>query len=162
MTQKHLSLKTFSRSLVAIAALGLATTACETANGGNVYSGNEVGVPAKTKSGRLLSVEAVVIENENRRIGAASGAIIGGAAGSEIGNGDAEQIAGGVAGAVIGGVAGDAIERRMRRQQGMRYTVELDNGEIVTIVQADASPIANVGDNVRIQYGNKARVLPAY
>ncbi len=137
-------------------------TACAVSPAGNVYSARDAGVPNRVVMGTVIAVEPVVIQGDNTGIGATSGAVIGGVAGSQVGGGDDERAIAGVAGAIIGGVIGNAAERNARTVQGYRYTIEVDGEGVQTITQADPQPVAGPGGRVRIEYGSRVKVLPAY
>ncbi len=145
--------------LVAIAVAGAMATACVT-GGGNSYDRYSVGVPAEVFGGRLIGAEPVRLDGTQSGVGAVSGAAIGGALGSQIGGGRAENVAAGVGFALIGGLIGAALEEGATAQNAFRYTVELDDGRTISIVQADGHPIAQVGSRVRVEYGREVRVLP--
>jgi outer membrane lipoprotein SlyB len=164
----QMTLKTPSRTLkkvlvaAALALTGLVAVGCATAPGGNVYSSRDVGAPTRIKMGTLMDAEPVLIQGDNNRIGAASGAVIGGVVGSQVGGGKDERAVGAVAGAVLGGVLGNATEKQVKKQQGYRYTIDLDGEGLVTVVQADKQPIARPGSRVRVEYGAVVKVLPSY
>lgn len=145
--------------LVALALAGAAATACAT-GGAYDYDRYAVGVPAEVYGGKLIGVEPVRIGGTRSGVGAVSGATIGGALGSEIGGGRAENVAAGVGLAVIGGLIGAAIEEDATSQSAFRYTVELDDGRTISIVQPDPGPVAAIGSRVRVEYGRAVRVLP--
>jgi outer membrane lipoprotein SlyB len=77
-----------------------------------------------------------------------------------VGGGDKANAAGAVAGAVIGGLAGGAIERGVTGARGFAYTVRKNDGTMVTITQG-ADIAMRPGQRVYIEYGARARVIPA-
>ena len=85
--------------------------------------------------------------------------------GSQIGYGKG-QVAGAVLGGLAAGVAGHYIEKALTEQDGWEYTVKLDDGRTVSIVQG-AEPPLNVGQRVRVvksqgkTKSQRSRVLPA-
>ncbi|MFQ5562188.1 MAG: hypothetical protein ACE5FO_01330 [Parvularculaceae bacterium] len=156
---------TFARLICAparLAAIALAGAALAACAGGGAYDYDRyaVGVPAEVYGGRLIGVEPVRIGGTRSGVGAVSGAAIGGALGSEIGGGRAENVAAGVGLAVVGGLIGAAIEEDATSQDAFRYTVELDDGRTISVVQPDHRPVAAVGSRVRVEYGRAVRVLP--
>ena len=156
-----MNLKSLTRGAL-VGALVLGSAACATSPAGNVYKAEDAGIPTRVVMGTITGVEPVVIQGDNIGVGAATGAVIGGVAGSQVGGGDEERAIAGVAGAVIGGVIGNATERRARTTQGFRYTINIDGEGTQTIVQADPQPVAGPGQRVRIEYGSRVKVLPAY
>ncbi len=155
MTQRSM------RAALAAAFALFALSACSGGLSGSDYPKSEVGVPAKVRSATVLAVRAVKLDGGSGAKGALAGAAAGGALGSTIGGGTEERVAAGVAGAVIGGIAGAAIERGVTGDEGMEYTLKLDEtGETIAIVQGDPQPIAAVGQRVSLVYGDRVRVVP--
>jgi outer membrane lipoprotein SlyB len=108
--------------------------------------------------GTLTSIRAVDIRPGETRVGTVAGAVIGGAGGSQIGSSTAANIAGTVGGAVIGGAIGGALQGT-QRTRGIEFTIELDSGEAVAIVQPGNANDYRVGDRVRITgTADRARV----
>ncbi|MBL0900862.1 MAG: hypothetical protein IBJ17_19480 [Reyranella sp.] len=74
------------------------------------------------------------------------GAIAGGAITNSVGG----AVVGGLLGAVAGGVAGTAIDQNSGRR-GIEITLQRDNGQRVTVAQADDGDI-QMGDRAMIVY----------
>ncbi|GAB4536882.1 MAG: glycine zipper 2TM domain-containing protein [Parvularculaceae bacterium] len=148
----------------AIAALsGFALSACVSDLSSGTYDRASVGVPQETLEGTVVAIRPIRIEGTQSGIGAGTGAIVGGALGSTVGGGTAERVAVGALGAVLGGVLGSAVERGTTSRQGFEYTINLDNGNTVTIAQGDPQPVTGEGGRVRVLYGpGYVRVAPAY
>jgi len=154
------------RALVAaLAAPLLLTTGCVT--GANDYNRASVGVPSEIVKGRLVGLEPVRINGNRSGLGAASGAALGGALGSQVGRNRGYRgryrgntnVAGAIGFAILGGLVGAAIEEGATGGNGWRYTIELEDGRTITLVQGDRDPIARVGEPVRVEYGRQVRVL---
>lgn len=141
------------------AGAALAVTGCASNQGARDYKTSEVGQITRVEEGVIVSSEPVNIEGREGVIGAVTGAVIGGIAGSQIGGDDASRTVGGVAGAVGGGVIGREIEKSATKKAGFRYTVRMNDGELITIVQGGDVAMAN-GTPVYVQYGQRARVVP--
>jgi len=135
---------------------------CVSGLGGDDYGRYAVGVPASVYPGTLIGYEPVRIEGSRSGAGALSGAALAGGLGSTVGNSTAEGLAAGLGLAVVGGLLGAAIEEGVTGADGFRYTIELEDGRTIALVQADAAPVAPVGSRVRVEYGDRVRVLPAY
>ena len=73
---------------------------------------------------------------------------MGFALGSTVGGGSGRGVAR-AAGTVAGAAAGGSIEEGATRQKGLEITVKLDNGQVVSIVQA-ADEKFDEGDLVRV------------
>jgi len=95
--------------------------------------------------GSITNLRAVDIYSGQTRVGAISGAIIGGAAGAVLGSSAGATVGGAAAGAAVGGAAG-ASERR----NGVEFTIRLDRGETVAVVQQGNVNNFRVGDRVRV------------
>ena len=93
-------------------------------------------------------VREVQIEGTKSGAGAIAGGIMGFALGSTIGSGSGRTVAR-AAGTVGGAAAGAAIEEGATRQMGLEITVQLDNGEVVSIVQG-ADETFDEGDLVKV------------
>jgi outer membrane lipoprotein SlyB len=141
-------------------ALSAALSGCATSTAGDTYSRDQVGSVNQVEMGTVLGVRQVKIEGTKSGIGTTAGVIAGGAAGSQIGGGTASNIIGGVAGAVVGGLIGAAAEEGLTRDTGYEYSIKLDDGRTVTIVQAGDAAIAP-GTRVQVIFGERARVVPA-
>jgi outer membrane lipoprotein SlyB len=99
--------------------------------------------------GTIVNLQAVDIRPGQTRVGAITGAIIGGAAGSTLGSSTAANVAGAAAGATVGGAAGSAVQGADRRN-GVEFTIRLDNGDTVAVVQNGNVNDYRVGDRVRV------------
>lgn len=139
------------------ATLGVA--ACETTYGPTTYGRAEAGSMAYTETGTVVGVRPVTFEEGDLRGGTAAGAIAGGAAGAALGGDTEGSLAGGAIGAVAGALIGREIQKRAYSGQGYAYTVELDNGEIVTVAQGGQQAIP-VNTRVFVETGANARVYP--
>lgn len=133
---------------------------------GSTYSRSDVGYATEVIPGRLIGIEPVRINGSNSGVGAVSGAALGGVLGSNVGRnrgyrGRGGNAAGAIGFAILGGLLGAAIEEGATGGNGYRYTIELDDGRQITVVQRDGNPVAEVGSNVRVEYGRTTRILPA-
>lgn len=132
--------------LMLIAAL--AATACAAPSSGRIYSRHEARVAWDVKYGEVVDVDDAVIEGRHSPLGRIGGGFIGYQAGRTVGGGSGRAVAGAV-GAVAGAVAGSAIEERATRQQAWQFTVELDSGRTISIVQARDQSFT-LGERVRV------------
>jgi len=136
------------------AAAMLTLSACASSDSGT-YSSRDVGQVIETSRGRVVSSRPVDISSsEQSGLGAATGGVVGGIAGSTIGKGKGQSLAT-AAGILIGVLVGSMVEHEMRSGQGTEYTVEMDDGRVVTIVQNQKSGEAPIpdGQDVAVQYG---------
>lgn len=112
--------------------------------------------------GTVLSVGPADMPGENTGVGGVAGAVAGGVIGSRFGGGWG-KVATTVGGAIAGGAAGTAVETSLQTSSGLRYTVKLDRGYVLTIVQHRDSgdPVFQPGTRVRVETtGHAQRVLP--
>lgn len=142
--------------LVLPLALTVGVSACMEDNG--VQPG-VVSAPAsgfRGETGRVMAIREVPLRNgqsgvsNGTLIGGGVGAAGGAVAGAAIGGSAGSAILGGVLGAVGGAVAGTAIDRNSTRR-GIEVTVRRDDGQTVTIAQADDGDV-QMGDRVAIVY----------
>lgn len=142
--------KSFS---IVLAVSTLLLAGCGTDFSGNRYEASAVGEVSRTDRGTVISLRKVELKPESSTAGTALGAVGGGVVGSLFGGGNA-KFATAAAGAVAGGVAGNALASRA--EEGIEYTVRLENGSIVTIAQG-STPAISVGQKVYIVNSNKGR-----
>lgn len=139
--------------------LTLLLGACAENIGANHYNTSSVGQVNRAARGTVVAVRQVTVSDGDGQIGKLSGAIAGGAAGSMIGGNDAVRVMGGVGGAVLGGIVGDAVQEGVTRQTGYEYTIQLENGGLVTITQG-TDILLQPGQRCLVLYGKQARVVP--
>lgn len=131
--------------------------------GQNVYNYNEVGRSSLVNFATILAVREVNIRGKNTGLGAGVGAAAGGIAGSGMGRGSGRAGAM-LAGAVIGGIAGALAEQAAANRMGLEYTLILETGVTMTVVQDrnEGERVFKPGDRVMLQVsGGTQRVLPA-
>lgn len=150
----------FAMAAVAGAATLLAGCANNDMASSSVYSYDQAQREQIVRTGTVMAVRPVVIEQPGTSgVGAVAGGVLGGVAGSTIGRGGGNVLAT-VGGALLGGLVGNSIESQAGRTQGLEITVRLDNGETRVVAQAADVPIA-VGQRVRmISGGGPTRVVP--
>ncbi|MDB2409824.1 hypothetical protein N9W57_04285 [Pseudomonadales bacterium] len=148
---KLLNLSGASR-LVSILTASLLLVACvPSQQTGTSYSRDEARTEQNVKLGTIVDATPVVIEGTKTGIGGVLGGVVGGLAGSTVDDGTTGDIA-----AVIVGAAGAAVgakaESAITKAQGMEYMIKLDDGEVISVVQAldpNAEPIG-AGDAVKL------------
>ena len=128
--------------------IGIVAGGCASSMSPNVYSRDQAQKAQTVHKGEVIMVREVQIEGTRSGVGAIAGGIMGFALGSTIGSGSGRTVAR-AAGTVGGAAAGSAIEEGATRQIGLEITVQLDNGEVVSIVQGADEPF-DEGDLVRV------------
>jgi len=121
--------------ILLLAAAGLAIAGCAPPASGRMYSRHEARTAWDVRYGKVIAVDEAVIEGQRTPLGRIGGGLIGYEAGRTVGDGSGSRVAGAV-GAVAGAVAGQAIEERATREDAWQFTVELDGGRTIAIVQA--------------------------
>lgn len=146
-------------ALALLLPLALLTAGCADNIGAGHYNTSAAGQVNRAQIGTVLSVRQVQVSDSDGQVGKLAGAAAGGVAGSMIGGGDTAHILGAIGGAVIGGIAGDAAQNQLSKQTGYEYTIQLDQGGIVTIVQG-SDVILRPGQKCMVLYGKQSRVVP--
>ncbi|MGH6781258.1 MAG: hypothetical protein ACREB5_04035 [Sphingomonadaceae bacterium] len=149
---------TRSALISVLIAVGFTLAACATPSSGRYYSRDEARLAWDVKYGRVLAIDDAVIEGSRSAVGRIGGGYVGYEVGRSIGSGSGSRIAG-AAGAVAGAVAGQAVEERATRQAAWQFTVELDGGREIAVVQA-RDVAFTVGERVKVytRRGGAARV----
>ena len=144
-----MQLRTIIMSLLA----GALLTACEPRNSQNQYNASDVGISHAVEFGTVLNRRDVAIKGKNSEMGALGGAAVGAGGASYVGGGSGNAWAT-AGGALIGAVAGHFAEDAVVDRDGYEYVVQLQSGEVKTIVQekAEGDVAFNPGDYVMLQY----------
>lgn len=138
-------MKSFVLPTILIAVICASLTSCSKEISSDVYVTATVGEVNSTYTGIVRKARVVRVEDGDCNDEYAAGAVVGGVAGGIVGacavDDEPNPIAT-TAGAVGGLIAGTMIEKRLRSQRGIEYTIELERGDLVTIVQGTRNPIA--------------------
>jgi outer membrane lipoprotein SlyB len=137
--------------LFLIASSGLLTS-CASSRSGQVYSRDQARQEMRVNYGTVQSVRAVQIEGTKSGVGAVGGGVTGGVLGSMVGGGRG-QVLGAVVGALGGAAAGAMIEEGVTKKNALEIMVELDTGEILSVVQ-EADMDFYAGERVRVLRAN--------
>ncbi len=128
--------------------IGLIAVGCAPSMSGSTYSRDQARKVQTVHEGEVIMVREVLIEGTKSGLGGLAGGVMGFALGSTVGGGSGKGVAR-AAGTIAGAAAGAAIEEGATRQTGLEITVKLDNGQVVSIVQA-ADERFDEGDLVRV------------
>jgi len=128
--------------------IGLIAVGCAPSMSGSAYSRDQARKVQTVHEGEVIMVREVLIEGTKSGLGGLAGGVMGFALGSTVGGGSGKGVAR-AAGTIAGAAAGGAIEEGATRQTGLEITVKLDNGQVVSIVQA-ADERFDEGDLVRV------------
>lgn len=147
-------------ALLSITALSLSSCAREISS--DLYTARQVGEASITYPGVIKNVREVCMQEGERLqdngLGIVGGGVAGGVIGSAVGKGNLLPTA---LGALAGAVTGSVVEKKLKQQTALEYVVELDNGQLLTIVQG-RDHLFNVGQPVYVitcQTG-RSRITP--
>ncbi len=133
----------------------LATTGCANISG-NAYKAGETRSAQTVQYGTVQSVRQVQVEGDtDGALGAVGGGVAGGVLGSLVGGGSGRTV-GAVVGALAGAGLGYAGEKAVTTQTGLEIEVQLDNGQILSVVQG-ADQVFSAGERVRVLYSSDGR-----
>jgi len=120
---------------------------------GNTYSGSQGRRAPTVQYGTVVSVQPVTLEEDRPAVlGTVGGGVVGGVLGNMVGGGRGKTLAT-IAGAALGAAGGYAGEKALTKQNGLEITVELENGQQLSIVQA-ADQQFSPGERVRVLRGS--------
>jgi outer membrane lipoprotein SlyB len=127
-------------------------------NSGRSYTPSEARTAQTVRTGTITHIGQAVIEEDSSLLGPIVGGVAGGVVGSLFGSG-AGKVLTTLGGAGAGALAGAATEKTARTDKALEITIELENGQTISVVQVD-DDVFTVGDKVRVVYGagGKARV----
>ena len=123
-------------------------TGCATSQSGRSYSQSQAQRSLSVYYGTIIELREVTIEGSSSGAGALIGGVAGGVLGSTIGSGSGRTLAT-VGGALAGLAAGSAVEKRSGTKAATEFTIELDSGRMMAVVQEQDS-YYRVGDRVRL------------
>lgn len=128
--------------------LAIMTAGCSTTQSGKVYSSSQAQRPLEVYYGTIIELRQVTIQHKNSGAGSVIGGVAGGILGSTIGSGRGRTLAS-VGGALAGMAAGTAAEKQIGTRPAIEFTIELDNGRLMAVVQEEDA-FYRVGDRVRL------------
>ena len=142
----------FKHVAVCMLTLAMLSAGC-TNYSGNAYSGSQERSAQTVQYGTVVSVQPVTLEEERPAvIGTVGGGVVGGVLGNMVGGGRGKTLAT-IAGAALGAAGGYAGEKALTKQNGLEITVELENGQQLSVVQA-ADQQFSQGERVRVLRGS--------
>ena len=148
----------FARSVFCIA-LAASVAGCGPDYSPNTYSTTAVQQANKVEQGVVVGVREVGVSTSGT-VGAAVGGAAGGIAGAQVGEGAGKAFST-LGGALVGGITGSAAEHVVGDTSAFEYIIRKANGDLVSVTQKDAVPLA-IGAKVLVIAGNQARVVPDY
>lgn len=134
-------------------------SSCARETSPDVYDSKHFGKVASTYHGIIKRKREVTVTNEKgiqtNTTGIFGGGVAGVLIGSTIGHGAGTVIAE-VAGGIAGATGGALLEQKLKTQKAIEYLIELDNGEIKTVVQSP-EPRLFEGEKVYVQESDTGR-----
>lgn len=145
---------------VTLAVLGAAALAACTQPSGNVVAANQAQTAQSVQFGTIISSRNVTVQGNQgaQAAGAVIGGIAGAALGQNIGGGTGRVLATG-AGATAGAAAGLAAGKSGTSHQSIEWTVRLESGQTISVIQA--SPTFATGQRVQVIGGGSNTRLAA-
>ncbi|OEZ33491.1 hypothetical protein AS144_02940 [Francisella endosymbiont of Amblyomma maculatum] len=125
------------------------------------YSANSIGQVSQVEQGQIIDIQQVNVKGSDN-IGARVDGLAGGLSGALAGSGNVfTSIAASICGVIIGGIAGGVTEDAITSSKGYQFTIKLDSGKTIAILQEDKHDL-NIGDQVTIYVsGNNTLIVPA-
>ena len=131
--------------------LALAMSGCMTPQTGEVYTRGQAQQSLNVYYGKIVNIRPATIKTPNSGLGAVLGGVAGGVAGSTIGHGSGSTLAA-IGGALAGAAAGSVIEDQVGTANAWEFTLQLDDGRVVAVVQQQdqESNVMRIGDRVEL------------
>ncbi len=126
-------------------------TGCGTSQSGRVYTQGQAQKSLSVYYGTIIELREVTIQGSSSGAGTVIGGIAGGVVGSTIGSGRGRTLAT-LGGALAGAAAGSAVEKKSGTKAALEFTIELDSGRLMAVVQEQDGHY-RVGDRVRLLQG---------
>jgi outer membrane lipoprotein SlyB len=141
-------------------AFGVAALAACTQPSGDVVAANQAQTAQSVQFGTVISARNVTVQGGQgaQAAGAIVGGIAGAALGQNVGRGTGQVLATG-AGATAGAAAGLQAGKAAAGHQSIEWTVRLESGQTITVIQA--SPAFSVGQRVQVIGGGTNTRLAA-
>ncbi|HET9067786.1 MAG TPA: hypothetical protein VFN28_04015 [Amaricoccus sp.] len=141
-------------------AFGVAALAACTQPSGDVVAANQAQTAQSVQFGTVISARNVTVQGGQgaQAAGAIVGGIAGAALGQNVGRGTGQVLATG-AGATAGAAAGLQAGKAAAGHQSIEWTVRLESGQTITVIQA--SPTFSVGQRVQVIGGGTNTRLAA-
>jgi len=126
----------------------------------NTYATNAVQQANKVESAIVVGYREVKI-SASGTVGAVSGGAAGGLLGAQAEPSGIVSALGTIGGTVVGGIVGTTVEHVAGDTTGWEYIVRKANGDMLSVVQREETPIP-LGQKVLVITGNQARIVPDY
>ena len=138
----------------------LCLAACAPNYSPDTYASRAVQQANKVEAGVVAGRRQIEISADGTT-GTVTGAAAGGVAGTRVGGGDITSAFAGIGGGLLGGLIGTGVEKAVGSTIGYEYIVRKPNGDLISVVQRDQTPLA-LGQKVLVIAGAQARIVPDY
>ena len=143
-------------------AMALPLAACAPPQTGSFVGAGQVQVAQDVATGTVIAARPVAVRGTNpggELAGTVGGAALGGAIGNQIGDGEGRDIARAI-GIIAGAAAGNRAAGEATVQQSVEWTVRLDGGRTIAVIQSE--PTFAQGQRVQVVRGagGLTRILP--
>lgn len=142
------------------AALALPLAGCAADYSAHTYSAVAVQQANKVERGVVIGFREVAVSAQGT-VGAVAGGAAGGVAASQAPFGPVTRAFSAIGGTLVGGLVGAATEHAVGDTKAWEYIVREPSGELVSVTQADTTPLV-IGQSVLVITGKQARVVPDY
>ncbi len=142
------------------AALLVVVGGCGPTYSPDTYASGAVQQANKVEQGEVVGVRKVAV-SADATLGTVTGAAAGGIAGSSVDAGGPISALSALGGSVVGGVVGSGVAHATGDTVAFEYIVRQINGDLVSVTQRDAVPLA-IGQKVLVITGKQARVVADY
>jgi outer membrane lipoprotein SlyB len=152
------------RTLYALIIGLICLSSCARETSPDVYDSKNFGKVANTYPGIIKRMREITVTNgeglQDNTTGILGGGVGGALLGSTIGHGAGTVVAE-VAGGLAGAFGGAALEQKLKTEKAVEYLVELDNGQLKTVVQSP-EPSLFEGEKVYVMISEdgRSRVTP--
>ena len=146
--------------LVLPGALLVAIVGCGPDYSPNTYSTAAVQQANKVDQGVIAGFREVAIRADGT-VGAVTGGAAGGVLGAQEPDGGVVTALSAIGGTLVGGIIGTSVEHATGDTTAFEYLVRKTNGDLLSVTQKDATPLA-VGLKVLVIEGKQARIVADY
>lgn len=126
----------------------------------NTYSSAAAQQANKVTRAIVVGVREVAISADGT-VGTITGGAAGGVLGAQVPSGGIGTALGTVGGTLLGGLIGATAEHAAGDTTAFEYIVRQTDGELLSVTQKDATPLA-MGEKVLVIAGNQARIVRDY
>ena len=130
---------------------------CNTVDGQGRYLVASIGDSGRATKGKVVSAEAVFVQENS-----GAGGLLGGVAGGELASSNSDSATVILAGIIGGAIIGNMIEEGHSKRNAHQYVIALETGATVVVAQLDKNNRVYLkGDRLYLVYGYPPTLVPA-